>query len=120
MGRHGVPWSLDAPFGMLVDLAGDDVYDGMREPIAIACGLFGVGAIQMAKDPAGILSFLGTQRLRKRRQKAARLAAATAVIFFAIAIACSARSQAQRCPASRAAPSAMPIGFIGMPTPPGC
>ncbi|MBM3316378.1 MAG: hypothetical protein FJY75_00860 [Candidatus Eisenbacteria bacterium] len=44
-GRHAVPAGLDRPVALLIDLAGDDTYDGGRLPAAMACGLFGVGAI---------------------------------------------------------------------------
>ncbi len=44
-GRHAVPRAPDSPIAALLDLGGDDVYEGGEEPVAMACGLFGVGAI---------------------------------------------------------------------------
>jgi hypothetical protein len=44
-GRQAVPAGLDAPVAVLIDLGGDDVYDGGNLPAAMACGLFGIGAI---------------------------------------------------------------------------
>ncbi len=44
-GRHGVPLSLDHPIGLVVDLGGNDTYEGGSKPVALGCGLFGLGAI---------------------------------------------------------------------------
>lgn len=44
-GRQGVPQSLAQPISVVVDLSGDDVYEETTKPAAMACGLFGIGAI---------------------------------------------------------------------------
>lgn len=44
-GRHAVPASLERPIALLIDLGGNDTYEGGEQPVAMACGLFGVGAI---------------------------------------------------------------------------
>ncbi len=44
-GPVAVPRSLSAPVGLLIDLTGDDVYDGRGRSASIACGLFGIGAL---------------------------------------------------------------------------
>jgi len=45
MGRHGVPLSMDQPIGLVLDLGGNDTYEGGPKPIALGCGLFGLGAV---------------------------------------------------------------------------
>lgn len=44
-GRQGVPLSFDQPISLLLDLDGDDRYDGTAEPLTMGCGLFGLGAV---------------------------------------------------------------------------
>lgn len=45
MGRHGVPLSMDRPIGLVLDLGGNDTYEGGPKPVALGCGLFGLGAV---------------------------------------------------------------------------
>ncbi len=44
-GRLAVPMSKSAPVGVLIDVAGNDTYDGRQSPASLACGLFGIGAL---------------------------------------------------------------------------
>lgn len=44
-GRQGVPFGRDHPISLVVDLGGSDRYEEKDLPAAMACGLFGVGAI---------------------------------------------------------------------------
>jgi len=44
-GRQGVPLSLDQPISLVLDLDGNDNYDGTAEAITMGCGLFGLGAM---------------------------------------------------------------------------
>ncbi len=44
-GRHGVSLSLVHPIGLVLDLSGNDVYNGGDIPAALACGVFGLGII---------------------------------------------------------------------------
>ncbi len=44
-GYLAVPASKAVPVGLLIDVAGNDTYDGRGAEAAIACGLFGIGAL---------------------------------------------------------------------------
>ncbi|MCX6647033.1 MAG: hypothetical protein NTY09_11875 [bacterium] len=44
-GITAVPTQFDRPFGVVIDLGGNDVYDSGDNRAALACGLFGIGAI---------------------------------------------------------------------------
>ncbi len=44
-GVHGVPLGRTQPIGLVLDLAGNDTYEGGPEPASLSCGLFGLGAI---------------------------------------------------------------------------
>jgi hypothetical protein len=44
-GRHAVPLTLRTPLALVIDLDGNDAYVGGDVAVAMACGLFGVGAI---------------------------------------------------------------------------
>jgi len=44
-GKTGVPESFENPISTVIDLDGNDIYDGGKEPSNLACGLFGTGMI---------------------------------------------------------------------------
>ncbi len=44
-GSTAVPRSFSNPIGIVIDLGGNDVYDGGEEPASLACGNHGIGAI---------------------------------------------------------------------------
>lgn len=44
-GRLAVPTSRATPVGLLIDVAGNDTYDGQSTPASLACGLFGLGCL---------------------------------------------------------------------------
>lgn len=44
-GWLAVPASKAVPVGLLIDVAGNDTYDGRGSAASIACGLFGIGAL---------------------------------------------------------------------------
>ncbi|MBN1592541.1 MAG: redoxin domain-containing protein, partial [Candidatus Coatesbacteria bacterium] len=62
-GSHAVPRSFDRPVGAIIDLSGNDEYDGGSDSAALCCGLFGVASIfdlqgndEYFSGPSGIAS----------------------------------------------------------------
>jgi hypothetical protein len=45
LGRTGSPNSFEKPISVVIDLGGNDAYDGGQDPGTLGCGLFGLGAI---------------------------------------------------------------------------